>query len=309
MTSILACHLVAAVRRVARMRFAERGCAEIAQVLATASLCLTINAANAQGLSATQDDRADSAIALEVGVARYTSIEPLVGGGVFNSERGSLRALGASAYRTIGPWRVEGRWVEMKGTLDYVGQTQFGLPITTQTRLDRHNLRLSIDRSWPLPPQGAIARIGIGLERVRTWRDIQPSSFTGRLTETLHTSQGSLGATAMLEGLVLGCVTRFSVSGQLLLPFEQTLDVDTHGIVDQFQLRPGKQHGSRFGLRSGWALGQAAELQLGYEQETYRPGASAVDTVYRDGRPAGLASYPGSTQRLKHLSAALTWSF
>ena len=90
-------------------------------------------------------------------------------------------------------------------------------------------------------------------------------------------------------------------------PWRQTLDVDTHGLVEAFELQPARRWGGRLGISASLAVGARFDVGLDFGVETYRPGDSAPQPVYRAGVAVGAAGYPGSVQSVRHGGVTLIW--
>lgn len=242
-----------------------------------------------------------------VGAAHYVSEEPLPDGRVFNREQGTLRRTTLELRLAEGAWAVTAALRQAHGTLAYRGQTQFGIPLYTQTDLSRCELALLAEHQWQPHEGGPTYTLGAGAEALRTVRDIRATPFTTPLTETLSARQWALGAAAVQDTALAGHPVRVTASAQLNRPFSQALAVDTHGVVDPLTLQPGKRRGGRLGWDMAMALGANVEIGLNLGARFYRPGASESATAYRGGMPVGSASYPGSVQTVRHCDLVLNW--
>jgi hypothetical protein len=272
---------------------------------ATLGLALCGGAADAEPADVAADT-AETQIVARAGTARYVSEEPLPDGRVFNREQGSLQLSFVELRHALGDWTVRAALRQSRGTLDYAGQTQFGLPLFTQTDLARREVAIAAEHGWQFD-DGPTLSLGGGIESLRTVRDIRSTPISGALTETLRTRQWVLTARAAMTTSLADQPLRWGTRLELTRPWSQSLAVDAHGAVDPLVLRPGQRWGGRLGFDAAWALGAALELGLSLGLEHYRPGASEAQTAFSGGIPVGSASYPGSVQKVRHLGLSLGW--
>lgn len=260
--------------------------------------------------AATRCDTVESTatcVVASAGRAHYVSEEPAPDGRIFNREVGTLLPVRLGVVHTVDAWSVVASLGEARGVIDYQGQTQFGVPLVTRTDLSRRSVGVAVSHRFRPFDAGPDISLGGGIESLRTVRDIRETPITTRLTETLHTRQWALTSSVSHSEMWGGLPLRVAASLQLDRPASHTLSVDTHGLVDPIELRPGKRWGARMAIDVGLAVGSQGELSLRAGFERYRPGASDARTVFSGGLPSGVASYPGSTQRIRELAAQFTW--
>ena len=97
-----------------------------------------------------------------VGLARYVSDEPDPQGGVFNHEQGQLRRATLELRHTTSTWQLVAALRQASGVVDYTGQTQLGLPLSTQTDLSRRELAMAAEHQWQPEWDGPHIHAGSG---------------------------------------------------------------------------------------------------------------------------------------------------
>ena len=253
-------------------------------------------------------DGRETRITGSVGTAHYSADERQSNGDLLNHEEGNLWRTTLGLQHAAGPWLVRGDFRESRGTLDYTGRTQLGLPLLTTTALSHRDLEVAAGYRWPLAGTSSVAVIA-GVEVLRTFRDIRATAFTTALTETLTSRRGALGSRAQTAVTVAGRPLRLAVSVDATRPWSQDLSVDTHGLTDALVLHPRPRWGRRVDFEAMWQVAGSIALGVSAGQEVLRIGSAPSVTAYRSGLPVGSASYPGTVQRLGHISGTFGWRF
>ena len=241
------------------------------------------------------DEPAALFVAMDATHARYHSRETLAGGELFNREDGALQggtlAVGAPAFGAR--WQLQA--TRLAGTVAYEGRTQFGFPRGTATRLqlERLGLRVTPQVRLPLGPGSLGWQAGLGAQRID--RAIQASLLSLPATEVLHSRVLDLGLDWRQD---LGHAWQWQAGLATHWPLWQRLRVNTFGEFDPFSLRPGQRGWTSAELALQWAWTPAVALVAGLRAEGLRFGPAAAAAITRGGQPAGVSSYPGSTQRL-----------
>jgi hypothetical protein len=244
-----------------------------------------------------------------VGTASYVAEELRPDGRVFNRESGRLRRTALELRGAWADWKIAGQWSSAHGVLDYVGQTQFGIPLYTATELRREDAAVSLWHVWPLGLSNTSLSLGGGLSALRIARDILPTPISSELTETLRSRQYQLSASVGSAQAFLGRTLNLSLFAAWRRPFAQSLEVDAHGTLDPLVLRPASTWSSQAGVVASMAFGRGITLGLEAGADRFRPGPGRGVTAYHNGLAVGSASYPGSQQRLTHTAITLGLQF
>jgi hypothetical protein len=242
-----------------------------------------------------------------IGGARYVSEERLSSGSLFNREEGDLLRAELELRHSVGPWAWQVARGRSHGTLDYRGRTQLGLPLRTFTDLQRDELALALEHRWAWSDLGVTW--GAGMDTLRTRRHIRRTAISGALTETLRSELVFVRVGGYTATSLAARPLRLGGSLQVGYPWSQSLSVDTHGVTDPFVLRPASRWSGRLRVEALWSVTGDFAIAGHLGQETYRPGASAAATVYRNGVAVGGASYPGSVQKFRFGVISGVWQF
>lgn len=243
------------------------------------------------------------AVELAAVQAGYTGTERNAAGGLFNQEHGRLHGLQARAGAGHGPWRLGVEAAALRGTPGYAGLTQAGLPLATRTQLGWYEASARLDRGFDVAP-GLQFAAGLGLQWRLIDRAIQPTASSGALTERLDLRGWHAHLAAQWQA-----APAWHLSGWWRAERFTTahLDVDAHGTFDPFGLSPADGRGRVWGLQATWQAEPAWAVNAGWSATHLRVGASAPRVVTQGGLPAGLASYPGSTQWLRAWHLGVVW--
>jgi hypothetical protein len=235
-------------------------------------------------------------------VVGYSATEPNAGGGTLNRDSGALGGVSLHTSATWGAWRVEGDGLFAFGTVDYLGQTQFGLPLASQTKLRASEIGLTMLMRVCATP----LFVGIVIRSRQMDRQIQPTPITQGLHEILDQVEWGplVGAEWRLPG-GLQLALRAFVSRTLW----SVLDVDFLGTYDGGHLSLAENYGVRAELEVSRRLAPQWAGFVGLAGEQTMPGKSALTPLTRAGEPVGLYSYPGSTQDMGWIRLGLRAEF
>jgi hypothetical protein len=186
-------------------------------------------------------------------------------------------------------WRVEGEGLFAFGTVDYLGQTQFGLPLASQTKLRASELGLTTLMRVAATP----LFVGIFVRTRQIDRQIEPTPITQGLHEILNQVEGGpvVGADCQAPGAL-----RLSVRALVSRTLWSSLDVDFLGTYDGGRLPLAENYGVRAELEVSRRIAPRWAAFAGVTGEQIMPGKSAWTPLTRRGEPVGVYSYPGSTQ-------------
>ncbi|EHR70182.1 hypothetical protein BurJ1DRAFT_1310 [Burkholderiales bacterium JOSHI_001] len=232
--------------------------------------------------------------------AHYESRETLPGGLVFNQEQGTvsgLRVEMAAALTDGWMWRASA-W-HQGNAVDYQGLNQLALPIRTRTDLRLTTLEVTLGQraGWAIATGSLHADVGLAWHRID--RDIRPSVLSLRALERLSASRALAGLTWSTEAWP---GVNVAARAHLAWPLHQRLKVDTFGELDTYALAPQSRASMRWQLHARWPLAAGWGLVAQLEAAQSRYGPSDQVTVHRQGRPAGVSSYPGSEQWLRSMA-------
>lgn len=297
-----------------------RGLAKIlAQVLAWGMLGLgCAEAQTAATVDAPPRTETGLSLALSRGSMRYQSIERSATGFITNQENGKLPTLAATlrwqdAPTTAGHWFAQARYGMARNEIDYQGYTQFGFPLQTATQLDVRQLNLHGGYDARLGGNTS-AQLRLGLDRLYIDRLIQPALGSLPLQEVMTSDRVALGVGLRhtWPDLTVGGRTRplsLQANIEALRGLRQTLDVNTFGVYDNVRLQPARSTDWRWHVGAQWQVWPQVELGLGYAQERFGPGVSAIEVWRRNGTPVVGVRYPGSQQQLQTVDLSLRYRF
>ena len=186
--------------------------------------------------------------------------------------RGELRRATLELWHTSADWRFVAGLRQASGLLEYTGQTQLGLPLFTQTDLSRREWAAFAEHRWQLDADGPALFLGAGLASLRTVRGIRATPISSPLTENpaLPASGRFTPAPTSVTALA-DMPLRLGASLQWHRPWRQTLAVDTHGVVDPFELQPARRWGGRLGLSADLSVGARFDVGLGHRRRGLSP--------------------------------------
>jgi hypothetical protein len=197
------------------------------------------------------------------------------------------------------------------GDVDYDGQTQSGIPITTQTNAQFSDVSFRAERRQRTATGRAYGTyVGLGYHE---WvRDIESTRTTGGafvqgLLETYTWWTAELGARISLYQAGAG---RWQLDARFLYTLDPSVEVDSHGLFDRTTLEPAGRPGFRVALPWEYgAKGQATGFIVEPWVEYYEFGESDKETITSGGTPVGTAFEPRSETRNFGVSAGILRRF
>lgn len=205
-----------------------------------------------------------------------------VGGRRLVHESGTLQGPELSASLQCGDWELAAALAELTGSRLYDGQTNFGVPITSQAAL-----RQSLGHVQASFRFSEVWRLGVRVSGQTTWRDIASvggaSGYPERFDWTIF-SVGSQWKSALGPGqitLAAWAGTPLTSGMTLNLPGRDQAALAL-GSVTQFELAMGW----RIPLQGGWSL----QADVRYLSTEVGQGPDVV--IQRSGIPVGVAHQP-----------------
>jgi hypothetical protein len=242
--------------------------------------------------------------AAQASEAHYRAAET-TSGSTLDREQGELRG-GQLEIKGEAGWTSG--WAEvdsMAGKPAYQGQTQIGIPLSTQTRLSLTDIRFAAGPAAISLSAGDRVWLQVGMQQVRIGRNILATPQTGALEETLQ-SRSWLVRSEWQHAFAGHPALRLDGSAHYASPQSQSLQVNTFGVFDPLVLHPASGHewavdgGFSYEFPAGW------RLRWGASYTQMRFGSSAAQLATRGGIPAAVASYPGSQQSVARIGLTVS---
>ncbi len=251
-----------------------------------------------------------SADALELKVLPMTmsvdATERTPTGALFNRENGRLTGLALAAAVDIdtrfGRLKLGAGTQHADGLLSYVGASQFGLPVFTQTMFALSRRELSIDKVgvWG---RHAAWQLGLGAASQHVDRNILASPFNLPLQERLKQTESGwkLGLSLRPRSLVepsVGTMAKLmpqtvGVQASKWQARNSRLDVNAFGYIDRLSLYPSTSHHHQVQLHARWPVSERVHLHFARTRQIKWVGASESAETRVGGQPVASARYPG----------------
>jgi len=223
--------------------------------------------------------------AATAGVRHRTLSEWSATGAKLLTEKGFLPDLRMSAQLAAPTWptlafeaRVSG------GDLDYRGQTQSGVPLTTTTR--HTDLELGVHgRPWPAAAWG---EAWVGLDWLQARRNIASSTTAGGLDETSVLVLPGVRWRSPLYALPNTDNAKFQLKAEWRTSVRHRLEVDYLGVFDNSSLSGGRRSEAVLGL----SVTGAETWRCSLEWSHSRQSASSSSALYRSGVLVGSVQQP-----------------
>lgn len=197
------------------------------------------------------------------------------------------------------------------GDVDYDGQTQSGIPITTQTNAQFSSISFRAERRERTTTGRAYGTY-VGLGYTRWVRDIESTrtaggTFVQGLLETYTWWTAEVGARVALYQA--GSAT-WQLDARFLYTLYPSVEVDSHGLFDRVTLEPEGRPGFRVALPWEYgAKGQATRFIAEPWIEYFEFGESDPETITTGGVPVGTALEPRSETRNLGVSVGILHRF
>jgi hypothetical protein len=235
-------------------------------------------------------------------VASYASNERRSSGAFFDRDSGLLGGPSLSAAASFASLRLEMAATDLAGEVDYLGQTQLGLPIAGRSRLRETELGVGAT----LRLGGTPFFVGVTLEDRHIERRIASTPLTQELHETLDLLQVGPQWGVRWEwpfGL------RLALRGALRFGVRSEFDVDFGGGFAEGRLLLPSGDAERAALEAGYAFTPHVGVDAEAGCDTLRPSRSATARLVQNGAVVGSYQYPGSVQTSSWVRAGLRIRF
>ena len=230
-------------------------------------------------------------------------------GALLNREDGPLPGLVMELARRFGAWRLSGEGRLFSGTVDHVGQTNLGVPITTRTDEKLYALTLRIAREVNIGSAQIAPYVGYGYQE---WH---------RSIDATHTSAG-----APVSGLSEVYTWKVAEIGALVSAlrygrFTGGVDVRVFRVVDpevrvrfttgfdDARLSLGEKSGRHLGLSGTYMLAERTRVRVDFYQERWAFGRSSSEQLTSGGAIVGSVFEPRSETRNTGLNVGVTLDF
>ncbi len=219
-------------------------------------------------------------------------------GSVFDRESGSLSGSSLHAEYARGGWRFGLLYRSLSGQIDYLGQTQFGLPILSQTNLRYYQSSFSMTYEFSSLP----VYVGLAWRTRKVDRYIEPTVLTQALHETLRQTEWGpiLGVTWQVDD-------KLSADARImaLVTTTSTLSVDFLGTYDAGELSMPRNWSQEYRLSLRYQVNASYGFVGEFIHQQFSPVASDYALLTQNGTVVGFYYYPGSNQALTLFSAGV----
>jgi hypothetical protein len=201
------------------------------------------------------------------------------------TEKGVLPHLQLSAQLAAPAWPTLAFEAGVTGAeLDYRGQTQSGVPLTTTSR----HTDLELGVHWRPFPAAAWGEAWLGLEWLQARRDIASSSLAGGLNETSTLVLPGVRWRSPAFALPHTDNAKFQLEAQWRSSVRHRLEVDYLGLFDNSSLRGGRRSETVLGL----SVSTSEAWRWSLEWSRSRQPASSSAALYRAGALVGSVRQP-----------------
>ena len=201
------------------------------------------------------------------------------------TEKGLLPHLQVSAQLATPAWPTLAFEAGVTGgDLDYRGQTQSGVPLTTTTR----HTDLELGVHWRPLPAAAWGEAWLGLDWLHARRDIASSPVAGGLAETSSLVLPGVRWRSPAFALPNTDNAKFQLEAQWRTSVRHRLDVDYLGVFDDSSLNGGRRSEAVLGL----SVTSADVWRWSLEWSHSRQSASSSSALFRGGVLVGSVQQP-----------------
>jgi hypothetical protein len=183
--------------------------------------------------------------------------------------------------------------------LDYRGQTQSGVPLTTTSR----HTDLELGAHWRPFPAAAWGEAWLGLDWLQARRDIASSPIAGGLNEKSSLVLPGIRWRSAAFGVPHTGNAKFQLEAGWRVSARHRLEVDYLGVFDNSSFRGGRRTEITLGLN----VATSDAWQWGVEWSRARQSASNSVALFRAGALAGSVRQP--RVKIDDLSLSLTRRF
>jgi len=234
------------------------------------------------------------------GVRHRTLSEWSDAGAKLLTEKGAMPHLQLSAQLAAPTWPTLAFEAGVTGAeLDYRGQTQSGVPLTTTSR----HTDLELGVHWRPFPAAAWGEAWLGLEWLQARRDIASSSLAGGLNETSTLVLPGVRWRSPAFALPHTDNAKFQLEAQWRSSVRHRLEVDYLGLFDDSSLRGGRRSETVLGL----SVSTSEAWRWSLEWSRSRQSASSSAALHRAGALVGSVRQP--RVKIDDVSLSLTRRF
>jgi hypothetical protein len=238
--------------------------------------------------------------AATAGVRHRTLSEWSATGTRLLTEKGAMPRVQLSAQLTAPSWPALAFEAGLSGAnLDYRGQTQSGVPLTTTSR----HADLDLAAYWRPFPAAAWGEAWLGLGWLQARRDIASSPIAGGLDETSSLVLPGIRWRSPAFAVPHTDNAKFQLEAQWRTSVRHRLEVDYLGVFDNSSFRGGRRSETVLGL----SVTSAEVWRWSLEWSRSRQSASSSVALYRAGALVGSVSQP--RVKIDDVSLSLTRRF
>ncbi len=222
-----------------------------------------------------------------------------------NREHGNLFGLTASAHKVWGKHFVEAKIAWFANAVDYRGQTQNGLPVTTTTDQNIANSSALYGRYFQLPRNFQHALVaGLGY---RYWRrNIRSTSTANGVLEHYTWWYGQAGWQGVYQPTAR---SSWLAEVKFLRPFAAKIDIDFGNDFDTTSLKLGAKNGVQLKLAFQFKPTETWRVNIEGVYTAWNIGRSREATLRRNGAAIGKVFEPASETRSASLRISGSYSF
>lgn len=238
--------------------------------------------------------------AVSAGLRHRTLTEWSDAGSKLLTEKGPMGQLQLGAQVVAPGWpALEFEAAIGGGRLDYDGQTQAGVPISTTSR----HADLELGAYWRPFPAAAWGEAWLGLDWLQARRDIASSPLAGGLNEKSTLVLPGIRWRSAAFGVPHTGNAKFRVEAGWRTSARHRLEVDYLGVFDNSSFRGGRRNEITLGLN----VSTSDAWQWGVEWSRSRQSASNSVALFRAGALVGSVRQP--RVKIDDFSLSLTRRF
>jgi len=238
--------------------------------------------------------------AVSAGLRHRTLTEWSDAGSKLLTEKGPLGQLQLSAQVVAPAWpALEFEAAVGRGSLDYNGQTQAGVPLSTTSR----HTDLELGAYWRPLPAAAWGEAWLGLAWLQARRDIASSPIAGGLNEKSSLVLPGIRWRSPAFAVPHTANAKFQLEAQWRVSARHRLEVDYLGVFDNSSLRGGRRSETVLGL----SVSTSEAWRWTLEWSRSRQSASNSSPLFRAGTLVGSVRQP--RVKIDDVSLSLTRRF
>lgn len=231
-------------------------------------------------------------------------------GKLLDREDGFIPGMKLGLSHTSGKWVVAGDFSFHGGDVIYTGQTNSGIPISTDTKQNIADIAIRTEY-WINNPHSLNFALYFGAGYHYWNRNIQPAVTSGGapvsgLLEIYTWWTGFLGLKAEIYQ---SDSSRWLLDARLVQTIKPEIAIDFNGQYENTSLALGEKLGVRLSLPSSYPINQTTRLSIEPFAETYELGRSNTGTLANNGIPVGTVFEPYSKTINYGLSVGISQYF